>query len=57
MWYDKRSLPKNPCANPGFTACYNKYADIVDIKKYCKVKSFRSFKKNVRLIANLKTIC
>ena len=35
---------KNP-ANPDYTVCYNHYADVVDIKNCCKVKSLRSFKK------------
>ena len=32
-------------ANPDFTACYNQYANVVDITNCCKVKSLRSFKK------------
>ena len=32
-------------ANPDFTACFNQYADVVDIKNCCKVKSLRTFKK------------
>ena len=27
----REDLPKKPRANPEFTACYNQYADVVDI--------------------------
>ena len=37
--------PQKKRANPDFTACYNQYADVVDITNCCKVKSLRSFKK------------
>ena len=41
----KKNKKKQKRANPDFTACYNQYADVVDIKNCCKVKSLRSFKK------------
>ena len=36
---------KQKRANPDFTACYNQYANVVDIANCCKVRSLRSFKK------------
>ena len=41
----QKKQQKKPRANPDFTACYYQYANVVDIKNCCKVKSLRSFKK------------
>ena len=41
----KKNQKKQKRANVDFIACYNQYADVVDIKNCCKVKSLRSFKK------------
>ena len=43
----REDLPKKPRANPDFTACYNQYADGVDIKSCYKVKRHRSFQKKM----------
>ena len=40
----KKKKKKKKRANVDFTACYNQYADVVDIKNCCKVKSLTSFK-------------
>ena len=44
----KKKTKKKKRANPDFTACYNQYANVVDIANCCKVKSHRSFKKICR---------
>ena len=41
----KKQKKNKKRANPDFTACYNQYANAVDIANCCKVKSLRSFKK------------
>ena len=50
----KKTKPKR--TNPDFAACCNRYADIVDIKNCCKVKSFRSFKKRCQTDSKLRNI-
>ena len=41
----KKKKKKKKRANADFAACYNQYANVVDIANCCKVKSLRSSKK------------
>ena len=45
----REGLPKKR-AKPDFTACYIQYAEVVDIKNYCKVKCLTSVKQNMSVL-------